>query len=255
MKVEGKVAIITGGGTGVGRATALRLAQLGCSVAINYKKSREEAEETAQQIRSLGALAITVQGDVAVDIDCQRIIASTVKNFSRIDILVNNAGTTQPVPYDNMNDITEDMWQQIMDVNVRGAFQCARAARSLLQKEGGGEIVNVSSIAGISGAGSSIPYSASKAALINLTMTLARTMAPNVRVNAVAPGFITGRWCEKLLGDQYEETKQYFADSALLKKVCEPEDIADTIVSLVTGSDVVTGQWLTCDAGLLLGGH
>ena len=252
MNVEGKVAIITGAGTGVGRATALALSERGCSVIINYRRSEAEAEQVAAQVEANGVGAMTFQADVSDDEACRAMVQAAVARFGRLDILVNNAGTTRSIPYGDLEAVTSEVWDEIMGVNVRGAFQCARAARVPLE-ENGGDIINVSSVAGLSGMGSSIPYAASKAALVKLTVSLARALAPRIRVNAVAPGFITGRWCQELMGDEYEAKKQIYADQALLKSVCEPEDIAAVILGLITGSDIVTGQCITCDAGLLLG--
>jgi 3-oxoacyl-[acyl-carrier protein] reductase len=252
MQVEGKAAIITGAGTGVGRATALQLAGLGCSVLVNYHRSRDEAQQTAADAGALGVKAIAVQGDVADDAACRGMVESALKAFGRLDVLVNNAGATRFIAHSDFDAVEPDDWDGIMAVNVRGPFQCARAARSALAADGGGEIVNVSSVAGMRGIGSSIPYCASKAALNNLTLTLARSLAPEIRVNAVAPGFITGRWLKAGLGPAYEPMKAAFEKRAPLGKVCDPDDVADAIVSLVTGSDLVTGQILACDGGVLI---
>lgn len=252
MRVEGKAAIVTGGGTGVGRATALQLAQRGCSVLVGCCRSREEAEQTAAEAGALGVRAIAFQGDVADDPACRGMVEAAVGAFGRLDVLVNSAGTTRFIAHADFDAVEADDWDRIMAVNVKGPFQCARAARSALAADGGGEIVNVSSIAGIRGIGSSIPYCASKAALNNLTLTLARSLAPAIRVNAVAPGFITSRWLREGLGDGYEPVKAAFEQRAPLGKVCEPDDVADAILSLVTGSDLVTGQVLACEGGVLI---
>ena len=250
--MEGRAAIITGSGTGVGRATALQLGQLGCSVLINYRSSREEAERTADDAGALGVKAIPFEADVADDAACRGMVEAAVGAFGRLDVLINNAGTTRFIAHSDFDAVSQDDWDRVLAVNVRGPFQCSRAARSALAAEDGGEIVNVSSVAGIRAVGSSIPYCASKAALNNLTLTLARSMAPKIRVNAVAPGFITGRWLEAGLGEGYEPMKAAFEQKAPLGKVCDPDDVADAILSLVTGSDLVTGQILACEGGLLI---
>lgn len=249
MNIDGKAAIVTGGGTGVGRATSLALARGGCSVAINYSRSRDEAEETAAAASALGVTAIAVQADVSDDAACRAFVARAVAEMGRLDVLVNNAGTTEFVGHANLDAVTDAMWDRIFGVNLRGPFYVARAACAALKASGNGEIVNVSSIAGLVGVGSSIPYCASKAALNNLTLTLARVMAPEVRVNAICPGFITGRWLKGGLGDAYEPLLEYFAGRALLKRVCDPDDVAAAIVSIITGSDLVTGQIITVDGG------
>ena len=252
MRVEGKAAIITGGGTGVGRATSLQLARRGCSVLVNYRSSREGAEQTAAAAADLGVKAIAFHGDVADDGACRGMVEAAVDAFGRLDVLVNNAGTTRFIAHSDLDAVEVEDWDRILAVNVRGPFQCARAARTALAADGGGAIVNVSSIAGIRAIGSSIPYCASKAALNNLTLTLARALAPSIRVNAVAAGFITGRWLQEGLGAGYEPTKAAFEQRAPLGKVCDPDDVADAILSLVTGSDLVTGQVLACEGGVLI---
>lgn len=253
MNIQGKAAVVTGGATGVGRATALELARQGCSVLVNYSRSRDEAEATAADVRALGVQGVAIRADVAVDADCRAMIDSAVREFGRLDVLVQSAGTTVFIPHGDLDAVKDEHWSRIMDVNVKGAFQCARAAKPALLAAGEGEIVNVASTAGIVAVGSSIPYCASKAALINLTIALARALAPKIRVNAVAPGFITGRWLEAGLGDAYEDAKRARERRSVLGRVSDPEDVARAVVSLVTGSDVVTGQTLVCDGGALIG--
>ncbi len=254
MDVAGKAALVTGGGTGVGRATALSLARLGCSVALNYSRSKAEAEQTAAEVEALGVRAVALQADVAQDADCRRLVEQTVRELGRLDVLVQSAGTTTFIAHADLEKVSDDDWQKIFDVNVKGPFQCARAARAPMLAAGGGASVTVSSIAGIAGVGSSIPYCASKAALNNLTLTLARALAPQIRVNAVAPGFITGRWLGGGLGAGYEPIKKAMEARAPLHRVCEPEDVATAILGFVTGSDLVTGQVLVVDGGLLIAG-
>lgn len=253
MNVEGKAAVVTGGGTGVGRATALELARRGCAVLVNYSRSKDDAERTASEVRALGVRGIAVQGDVADDAACRAMAEAAVREFGRLDVLVQSAGTTVFVPHSDLESVKDEHWDRIFDVNLKGAFQCARAARPAMLKSGGGEIVNVSSVAGIAAVGSSIPYCASKAALNNLTVALARALAPQIRVNAVAPGFITGRWLEQGLGAAYETVKKAAERRAPLGRVSTPEDVAAAIVALVTGSDMVTGQIVACDGGMLIG--
>lgn len=253
MQLAGKAAIVTGGGTGVGRATALELAREGCSVLVNYSRSREEAEQTAGEIEALGAKAIAVQADVADDEACQRMVDTAMKEFKRIDVLINNAGTTKFVLAPDLDNVKDDDWQRIFAVNVVGPFHCARAVKEPMLAGGGGQIVNVSSVAAIAGKGSSIPYAASKGALNNLTIALARVFAPKIRVNAVAPGFITGRWLRQGLGPAYEPMKEMFEQSCPLEKVCDPPDVAAAIMSLVVGSPMITGQCLVVDGGMLIG--
>jgi 3-oxoacyl-[acyl-carrier protein] reductase len=253
MNLQGKTAVVTGGGRGVGRAVALALAEHGCDVAINYHQARQAAEETAAQIRSRGVKAICLQGDTADDGSCRAMMDAVCRELGRIDILVNNAATTRFISHGDLDQVTGEIWDRIFAVNVRGPFQCVRAARRYLEQSDDGVVVNVASIAGIVGNGSSIPYCASKAALITLTMSLARALGPKIRVNAVAPGFIETDWTRDGLGAHYDAARQASENRAVLRKVCQPADVADAVLSLISGSKLVTGQTLVCDGGFLLG--
>lgn len=253
MQVDGKAALITGGGTGVGRASALALAQQGCSVAVNYSRSAEAAEQTATDVRALGVAGIAIQGDVAEDADCRSIVDQAVAELGRLDVLVNSAGTTVFVAHDDLEGITSDDWHRLYAVNTMGPFQMMRAAADHLRADGGGEVVNISSVSGVAGVGSSLPYCASKAALNNLTVTMARVLAPEVRVNAIAPGFITGRWWKEGQGDKVHDIVQdAVKNSVPLQAVCDPEDVADAVMGFVRGSDLATGQVLVVDGGMLI---
>ncbi len=254
MQLTGKAAIVTGGGTGVGRATALALGRLGCSVLVNYSRSAAEAEATAAEVEALGVKAFAHRADVSDDAACRAMVAAAVKRFGRLDVLVNNAGTTRFIALKDLDDVNDDDWRKIFDVNVKGAFQAARAAKEAMLENGGGEIVNVTSIAAYRGKGSSIPYCASKAALNTLTISLACALAPEIRVNAVAPGFISGRWLEEGLGRGYERIMEQTAAKLPLGRVNEPEDVAAAILSLITGADTITGQVLVCDSGMMIAG-
>jgi 3-oxoacyl-[acyl-carrier protein] reductase len=252
MDVSGKAAIITGGGTGVGRATTLALARLGCHVLVNFSRSSAEAEQTAIDAQALGASSFAHRADVSVDQDCRAMVAAAIERFGRLDVLVNCAGTTEFVPAEELERVTDEMWDRIFAVNVKGPFQCARAAKDAMLASGGGCIVNVSSVAARLASGSSIPYCASKAALDNVTVALARVLAPSIRVNGVAPGFIAGRWLQQGLGPAYDRVKSNFEQQMPLQKVCTPDDVAAAILSLITGSDLITGQTLTVDGGMLI---
>ncbi len=254
MEVEGKVAIITGGGTGVGRATALDLARRGCSVVVNYSRSKDEAEATAAEVASLGVRALAFRADVADDAACRGLVDATVRELGRVDVLVQSAAVTVFVPHANLDAITTDDWMRLVGVNLIGAFQMARAVKAPMDAVGAGVIVNVSSVAGIAGIGSSIPYCASKAAMNNLTITLARVLAPQIRVVAVAPGFITGRWLEGGLGAAYEPIKKAMEAKSPLGRVAQPEDVSAAIVSLICGSDLVTGVVMPVEGGMLISG-
>jgi len=255
MDIRGKAAIVTGGGTGVGRATALKLADLGCSVLVNYSRSQDAAEEVAAQVEQRGVKALAFRADVAEDDQCRAMVREAERAFGRLDVLVNNAGFTRFVPHEQLEGLSMDDWNRILQVNLVGPFQCSRAAADLLAANDGGEIVMTSSVAGIAGMGSSIAYCASKAGLNNLTITLARVLgARNIRVNAVAPGFIDGEWLQQGLGDAYEAVKQGMEAKSPLGRVTTPDEIATAIVSVVSGTDLVTGHVLPVEGGMLIGG-
>jgi 3-oxoacyl-[acyl-carrier protein] reductase len=247
--IEGRVAIVTGAASGIGRATALALADLGCNVLVGYARSETEALATAAEIERRGARAIAVRGDVADDAACRATVDAAVRAWNRLDILVNSAGTTVFVPHAELDAITTDAWDRIFAVNVRGAFQMARAATAPLRASKRGAVVNVSSTAASSAAGSSIPYAASKAALDNLTRSLARVLAPEVRVNAVAPGFVDTKWVADGYGERLDAIRKLVKQQTPLKGAAQPEQVAQAIVSLVTGMDWVTGQVIDVDGG------
>jgi 3-oxoacyl-[acyl-carrier protein] reductase len=218
-------------------------------VLVNYSRKREAAELVAEEARQLGVKAVAVRADVSVDADCRSMVAEAERAFGRLDVLINNAGTTRFIKHTDLEAVQEADWDSIFGVNLRGPFQCARAAHKALAAHGQGCIVNVSSTAGLRAIGSSIPYCASKAALNNLTLSLARALAPHIRVNAVAPAFITGEWLKEGLGAAYEGTKKFWEGKAVLGKVCDPDDVAAAILSLIEGSDMVTGHILPVEGG------
>jgi len=249
-----KVVIVTGGGTGVGRATSLALARLGYDVIVNYSRSKADADATVSEVTALGVRAFAVRADVAKDSECCAMVKFAVSELGRVDVLVNCAGTTEFIPFNDLDAVSDEAWERLCKINVVGAFHCARAVREPMLASGGGMIVNVSSVAAQLGQGSSIPYCCTKAALDSLTVSLARTLAPQIRVNGVAPGFIEGRWTQGGLGSKYDSIKQAYEKTLPLGCVCQPDDIADGIVSLITGSKLVTGQTLTVDAGMMISG-
>lgn len=254
MNIEGKSAVVTGASRGVGRATALALARLGCHVLLVHRDSADDAQQVADQAQSLGVKAIVCQADVADDDACRAMAQTAEQQLGRVDVLVNNAGTTKFVAHSQLEQLSYDDWQRMMAVNVIGPYQCFRALAPMLRASQNADVVNVASIAGLSSPGSSIAYGASKAALINMTINLARAFGPDqIRVNAVAPGFITGQWLQAGLGDRYDEIKHQFERSSALGRVCQPDDVAAAILSIITGSDLVTGQTLVVDGGKRIG--
>ena len=243
-QTSSKVALVTGGGTGVGQATVLQLAQRGYHVLINYSRSQSDAEATAAAATQHGVCAIPYEADVSSDAQVTAMFEFCRREFGRLDVLVNNAGMTHFVEHTDLAAMSEDKWDRILAVNLKGPFFTSRAAIPLMQESGAGAIVNVASVAGLAGAGSSIAYAASKGGLITLTKSLARAFAPQIRVNAVCPGVILSRW----LADHPE-----MIDSAIkvtpLKRASEPNDIADAIVFLACDAHMMTGQALTIDGG------
>ena len=257
MELKNKVAIVTGSSSGVGAAVAVQLAAQGAKVVVNYASSADGAAETARQIEALGGSALVVQGDVGMQADCDRLVASAVEHFGRLDILINNAGTTTFVPHAELDQLTEDIWYKTLKTNLIGAFLMSRAAVEPMKAAGGGAIVMTSSIAGLTANGSSIAYCASKAGMNSLTRTLAKSLgAHKIRVNAVCPGLIDGDWAYDTWGggsdEQWDQLKAMFEGQTPLGHVVTPNDVADVMMSLLTGSDFVTGQLVTIDSGFTL---
>jgi 3-oxoacyl-[acyl-carrier protein] reductase len=254
---EGFVVLVTGASTGLGRAIAVEVADRGAqAVIINYARSAEEAQETARLVEAKGAAAVLVQGDVANDGDCRK-IAAAAEPFGRIDALFNNAGVTKFAPnHGDLDAVSAEDFQNLYAVNVIGAFQMIRAARALL--EAGprpGAVVNTSSIAGVMGIGSSVPYAASKGALTTMTLSLARGLAPKIRVNAVCPGFIDTPWFGKgMPQERVDRMREATAASTPLKAASTAEDVAASAVFLASPtSRHITGETLLVDAGTHLG--
>ncbi|MEZ5498461.1 MAG: SDR family oxidoreductase [Steroidobacteraceae bacterium] len=249
----GKVAIVTGSATGVGAAAALLLAERGCNVVINYTRSRAEAEATAGACRACGVEVLIEQGDIAEDADCRRIVEAAIGRWQRIDYLVNNAGKTKFIPFEDMEALTKEVFLDIYTVNVVGTFQMIRAAAPHL-RQAKGAIVITSSIGGVTGIASSMAYAASKAALNLLTRSLALTLAPEVRVNAICPGAIQTRWLKSGLGDaQYEAMITGLAAQLPLQRVATADGIARSVLAFLIDHTEVTGTTLNVDDGLHLG--
>jgi len=248
----GRVVLITGGSSGVGAAVARRLSAQGAAVLVNYSRDAALARQVVAQCEALGAQALAVQGDVARDADCVGLVDAAVGRWGRLDALVNCAGTTQFVPMAQLDDVRAEDFQRIYGVNAVGPFQMARAAARQMSE--GSAIVNVSSIAGQIGSGSSFPYVMSKAALNILTIGLARVLAPRIRVNAVLPGLIEGRWMRDGLGEaMYERVKSQYAAASALGRVSDPNHIASAVCWLLAPDCLATGQQIVVDAGFVLG--
>ncbi|TAK25840.1 MAG: glucose 1-dehydrogenase [Chloroflexota bacterium] len=245
--MTGKVAVVTGGGTGIGRASALLLAGDGANVVVNYSRSEADAAATVADIEKLGVKACAVKADVSKRDQCERLIDEAKKAFGRVDVLVNSAGMTRFVPYPNLDDLDDEIWDAILKTNLMSAFWCSRAAARLMSAQGDGAIVNIASIAGHGTNASSIPYAVSKGAMITLTKTMARALAPKVRVNAVAPGVVETRW----VGDN-EDFKAQGRASTPLGRNASAEDVARAVRYLAVDATFVTGQIHNVDGGRVI---
>jgi len=255
MSKDGLCAIITGSASGLGAATAAILANGGARIVINYSSSQKEAEETADLCRKAGAEVAVVQGDVSRDEDCKKIVAAAA-SWGRVDALINNAGTTKHMAHDNLDGLSAEDFQRLFGVNTIGPFQMVRAARSLLEAGAtasgrASAVVNVSSVAGISGIGSSIAYAASKGALNTITYSLARALAPLIRVNTVCPGYIDTPWFTKGRGvEGAAKVRDAVVAKVPLKRASTAEDVAQLVCFLATpASSNMSGEIVRMDAG------
>jgi 3-oxoacyl-[acyl-carrier protein] reductase len=247
-RLDGKVGLVTGGGTGTGRAIGLALAAEGCSVVVNYSRSKTEAEETAHEICKTGVRSFAAKADVASDAEVGDMIGRTTRELGRLDVLVNCAGWTAFIPHRDLEALTDEIWQRTLDVNLRGVFYCSRAAIPSMVKQGHGCVINIASIAGITGSGSSIVYCASKAGILSLTRSFAMAFAPEVQVNAVSPGGIEDtRWS---IGQ--EEFNEMGRLQTPMKRIASVEDIAEVVLFLAAGRHFMTGQNLVIDGGRVI---
>ncbi len=249
MELKGTVAIVTGGGTGIGRAVALRLAKAGArAVVVNYSRSAEEAKVTSAELDGLGVQGIAHQADVAEEGDVKAMVNETVERFGRIDVLVNNAGTTHFIPHPDLDALTDEVWNDILSVNLKGTFYCCRAAAPELRKRKGA-IVNVASVAAHRATGSSIAYAVSKAGVIQLTRALAHALAPEVRVNSVSPGLVSTRWFRQRFGHEAAEAQEEsFATTTPTQSIATPDQVAQAVMAFID-NDILTGQDLVVDGG------
>jgi 3-oxoacyl-[acyl-carrier protein] reductase len=228
---EGKpVALITGAATGIGRAAAVALAAAGFDVAINYSRSEQAASETAAQSQAKGAKTLLFKCDVSDDPCVRKMLSAVEQEFGRLDALVNNAGITSNVKPGDFEGMTAEEWDRVFAVNVRGMFQVTRAAAPFL-RAAHGSIVNTASIVGLRPGPQPLPYAASKAAVVSLTKLLALNLAPDVRVNAVAPGWMEGDWMQRMLGDRYTDLMARRAKSTPLRRCATAEDVAEVIAT------------------------
>jgi 3-oxoacyl-[acyl-carrier protein] reductase len=256
LDIKGKTAIVTGASSdeGIGTECAKILASRGCNIIVNYASNKEGGEAVAAACKAAGADAIAVQGDVSKDADCLGLVKAAIDKWGRLDVLINNAATTKPIPHKRLDLLNADEFQRIFGVNVIGTYQMTRAAAPHLRKSGDAAIVNISSVGAMRAGGSSIAYTASKAAINNLTLSMARALAPEVRVNALCPGGMLGRWTRKILNEkQYEERLKEANTRYPLKRGIWPYDVAVAALFLVEGATTMTGECIRMDCGQHLG--
>ena len=245
---ERKSALVTGAATGIGRAAALALARAGFDVAINYSRSDAEARKTQSDARKAGAKTLLVKCDVSDETAVRQMIQEIKAAFGRLDVLINNAGTTASWKPKDLDSLSLGDWDRVFAVNVRGLFQVTRAAVPLL-KESKGCVVNTASIVGLRPGPQPPPYAAAKAAVVNLTRTLAWNLGPEIRVNAVAPGWMEGDWMKRMLKDKYQDLMGKRAKSTPLKRVVTADDVAETMMTLIESNRFVTGEIIVIDGG------
>ncbi len=242
--LAGKVAVVTGGGTGIGRAISTLFAREGARVVVNYSRSRQEAEETAAEIQSQGGTAIAVQADVSRQSDADALMNAAASRFGRLDYLINNAGWSKRVPHERFDELTDEIWDRVFATNLRGAFYCVRAAAPLLKQQSGSAIVNIASVAALLGQGSSMAYAASKGGMVTLTKSLARALAPGIRVNAVLPGFVRTRFAD-WPQSAFDEAEKITP----LRRLATVEDVAEATLFFAARALGTTGETLVIDGG------
>lgn len=243
-----KAALVTGGATGIGRSAVLALARAGFDVAVNYSSSETAARETAAEAEKLGARTLLVRCDVSDEKGVRAMLRAVEEKFQRLDVLVNNAGTTASWKPRDLETLSLEDWDRVFAVNVRGLFQVTRAAVPLLKKSQGC-VINTASIVGLRPGPQPLPYAASKAAVVNLTKTLAWNLGPEIRVNAVAPGWMEGDWMKRMLKDKYADLMEKRAKATPLKRAVTADDVAETMMSLIQSNRFVTGEVVVIDGG------
>jgi 3-oxoacyl-[acyl-carrier protein] reductase len=248
MTATRRVALITGAASGIGRATAAALAEAGFDVVVNYSRSEQAARQTASLAQKKGAKTLLFQCNVSEDSAVRKMLAAVEQEFGRLDALVNSAGTTTEVKPHDFEALTAEEWDRVFAVNVRGVFQVTRAAVPLLRKASG-SVVNTASIVGLRPGPQPLPYAASKAAVVSLTKLLALNLGPEIRVNAVAPGWVQGDWMMRMLKDKYDDLLARRAKSTPLRRCVTPEDVAEVIVNLIMSNRLVNGEIVVVDGG------
>ncbi|HMI97537.1 MAG TPA: SDR family oxidoreductase [Micropepsaceae bacterium] len=244
-----KRALVTGGATGIGRAAVLHLARAGFDIALNYRTSAEAARAVAAEAEASGAKVLLLAGDVADDVQVRAMLKQVEAAFGGLEALINNAGTTISTPAKDLDTVRVEDWDRVFAVNVRGLFLVTRAAVPLLKRGENPSIVNTASIVGLRPGPQPLPYAASKAAIVSLTKQLAGALGPEIRVNAVAPGWMEGEWMERMLGDNYERLMERRAKATPLGRCVTADDVAETMLSLILSNRFVTGEIIVIDGG------
>jgi len=245
MQLKGTVAIVTGGNGGLGQRICHALARAGSDIVVVYAQSHDQARSFAAEVRGTGVRAEAFACDVTSPAQVQELTARVLGTFGRVDILVNDAAYNKWIPFNDLDAMTYEEWQKILSVNLTGPMLCIKAVAPTMQKQGGGRIVNIASVAGLSPSGSSIAYAVSKAGLIHLTRCMAVGLAPNILVNCIAPGYLEGTRATANLAPEYRGRAR---DAALLKRAADKDDVANQVVALCQ-TDSITGQTLAIDAG------
>jgi 3-oxoacyl-[acyl-carrier protein] reductase len=246
VKLRESVAVVTGGGTGIGRAICLAVAAEGASVVVNYSKSQAEAEAVVAAIEGAGGKALAVRADVTRDAECRALMETAARQFGRLDALVNNAGWSQRVPHRELELLTEAIIERTLATNTKGPLYCARAAIPFMLQNGGGSVINITSVAGILGVGSSVIYGGSKAALSTMTKALARAFAPEIRVNSIAPGLVDTNFV-----DWPAEALAQGREAGHIGRLVTPEDVAGAVLYLLTAGRALTGEEIVLDGGIV----
>ena len=248
QELKGQAALVTGGGTGIGKEIALAFAKAGIDIIINYSRSEKDAADTVKAIGGYGVKALALRCDVANDADVRNMFTEVWSRFTRLDILVNCAGYTDFIDLADLDGITEEIWQRTLDVNLKGCFLCSREAVKLMKRVGGGSIINIAGTAGRTGIGSSIVYCASKAAILSITRSMAISLAPTVQVNAISPGVVEDtRWCRGR-----ERFNDAARDATPMGRLVRTSDLAEAALWLVSGSRYINVQNITIDGGRLV---
>ncbi len=247
MALHGKVALVTGAATGIGRAIAERFAREGAHVAVNFRSALEEAETLVAEIQAAGGTATAIAADVSVESEVLAMLAQVEREVGQLDVLVNNAGWSTRIPHHKLNELTDEIWDKTFDVNLRGIFYCVRAAVPLLQKQSAASIVNIASVAGSTGVGSSMAYAAAKAGVLTMTKSLARALAPKIRVNAISPGLIRTHFAGRPDSDSAFNAEEARTP---LERLATVEECAEVALFLASTATAVTGQTILVDGGL-----